>query len=134
MAGLRDSDPHRRPLVVDTTAIIDLLRGDPGARSWLRALPARPYCSEITRVEVTRGLRSAERAPTYRLFETLHWVALTKEIAALAGELGRSYRRSHTGLAVADLVVAATATRLDADLASHNVRHFPMFPGLKPPY
>jgi predicted nucleic acid-binding protein len=134
MTGLREGDPYGRPLVVDTTAIIDLLRGDPGAKSWLGALPAPPYCSEITRVEVTRGLRSAERAPTYRLFEVLRWVALTKEIAALAGEFGRSYRRSHTGLAVADLVVAATATRLEAELASHNVRHFPMFPGLKPPY
>lgn len=125
---------HRPRLVVDTTVIIDLLRGDQGVRAWLHALPAAPWCSEITRVEVTRGLRSAERAPAHRVFAGLRWVALTEEVATLAGELGRDYRRSHTGLGVADLVVAATAMRLGADLATHSVRHFPMFPGLTPPY
>jgi predicted nucleic acid-binding protein len=50
-----------------------------------------------------------------------------------AGALGRRYRQSH-GLAVADLVIAATAIELDAQLATANTRHFPMFRGLTPPY
>jgi predicted nucleic acid-binding protein len=35
---------------------------------------------------------------------------------------------------VADLVIGATALELGLPLASLNVRHFPMFPRLKPPY
>lgn len=51
-----------------------------------------------------------------------------------AGELGRAYRQSHPGLGVVDLVVAATALGLNAELATSNVRHFPMFVGLEAPY
>jgi predicted nucleic acid-binding protein len=36
--------------------------------------------------------------------------------------------------AAADLVVAATAEQLDAELVTTNVRRFPMFDGLVPPY
>jgi hypothetical protein len=35
---------------------------------------------------------------------------------------------------VADLIIAATAEQLDLPLATTNLRHFPMFKGLKPPY
>jgi len=35
---------------------------------------------------------------------------------------------------VADLLIAATAGQLNLPLATTNVRHFPMFTGLKPPY
>jgi predicted nucleic acid-binding protein len=37
-------------------------------------------------------------------------------------------------LNVPDLVIAATALELGAMLATANVRHFPMFAGLTPPY
>jgi predicted nucleic acid-binding protein len=128
------AESQTRLVVVDTTVLVDLLRGEPEAKAWLAALPTAPYCSEITRVEVIRGLRSAERAPAHRLFAGLRWVPLTDQVATLAGELGRDYRRSHVDIAAADLVVAATAMRLDADLATHNVRNFQMFTGLAPPY
>ena len=56
-----------------------------------------------------------------------------EQIARRAGGLGRTYRRSHL-LASADLVIGATAQELSAELATANVRHFPMFEGLEPPY
>ena len=37
-------------------------------------------------------------------------------------------------MATADLVIAASALELGLDLATLNVRHFPMFEGLRPPY
>jgi hypothetical protein len=63
----------------------------------------------------------------------ISWVPLDEQIARRAGRLGRDFRRSH-GLAVADLVIGATAQELGAQLATSNVRHFPMFPGLTAPY
>jgi hypothetical protein len=54
-----------------------------------------------------------------------------ERIACRAGELGRRYRRSHPGLALADLLIAATALELAQPLATLNVRHFPMFPRLR---
>ena len=97
-------------------------------------MPQIPTCSEVTRVEVLQGLRSPERRAAEALFETLNWADIDEGIARRAGELGRRWRRSHPGLAVADLVIAATALELGQPLATLNVRHFPMFPRLKPPY
>ncbi|MDQ3766313.1 MAG: PIN domain-containing protein [Actinomycetota bacterium] len=91
-------------------------------------------CSEITRVEVIRGLPSAERVPAERLFHQLRWVALDEPIARRAGEFGRKWRKSHPGISSPDLVVAATAEQLGADLATSNIRHFPMFKRLQPSY
>ena len=51
-----------------------------------------------------------------------------------AGELGRACRRSHHGIGTVDLVIAATVQELGLELATGNVKHFPMFPGLRPPY
>jgi predicted nucleic acid-binding protein len=120
-------------MLLDTTVLIDVLRGDPAARDWLRSLNGVPACSEISRVEVLRGLRHRERQAAETLMRLLHWVSLDEEVARTAGELGRTWRRSHA-LSTPDLVIAATAQVLGAALATSNVRHFPMFGGLRSPY
>lgn len=120
--------------VCDTTVLIDTLRGRPEADSYLRALAGAPRCSEVTRVEVLRGVRSGERSRTSRLFGVFEWVPVEADIAARAGELGRKFRKTQPGISTADLIVAATALELGADLATSNVRHFPMFPGLRAAY
>lgn len=120
--------------VLDTSVIIDVLRGLPAAIDFVEKLEDVPACSEITRVEVIRGLRSAERAPAERLLQHLRWVALDQPIALRAGEFGRKWRKSHPGISSPDLVIAATAEQLEADLATINVKHFPMFKKLQLPY
>jgi len=120
-------------IVLDTSVLIDVLRGDAGAVRYAAGLSDVPACSEITRVEVLRGLRSAERRPTGRLFATLRWIPVDETIARAAGEFGRTFRRSH-GLSVPDLVVAATCEVHGARLATTNTRDYPMFRGLRTPY
>ncbi len=120
--------------VLDTTVLIDHLRGVPEAREYLRSLPSIPTCSEVTRAEVLKGLRNSERRAAEALFGVLLWADVDEQIARRAGELGRRYRRSHPGLALADLLIAATALVLDQPLATLNLRHFPMFPRLRAPY
>lgn len=121
-------------ILVDTSVLIDLLRGHQAARDYLRGLDELPLASEVTRVEVLRGLRPAERGVTERLFDALRWVAIDEAIARRAGELGRRWDRHRPGIALADLVIAATAEHVGAALATTNVGHFPMFPELAPPY
>jgi predicted nucleic acid-binding protein len=48
--------------------------------------------------------------------------------------LARKHRRAYSGIDEADYLIAATALLLEADLLTTNVRHFPMLPGLQPPY
>jgi predicted nucleic acid-binding protein len=121
-------------MLLDTTVLIDHLRGDPPARAFLLGLDAAPACSEVSRVEVLQGLRSAERGAAEELFAVLSWVPIDEAIARRAGEIGRRYRRSHPGLSLADLVIGATAVELGLPLATRNVRHFPMIRSLRPPY
>jgi hypothetical protein len=121
-------------VLLDTSVIVDILRAFDPALRYARSLEDVPTCSEITRVEILRGLRSRERGPTERLFATLRWIDVDEPIARRAGELGRMWRRSHPGISVPDLVIAATASELGAELATLNVRHFPMREGLEPPY
>jgi predicted nucleic acid-binding protein len=121
-------------IVLDTSILIDILRADPAALEYIRGVGELPSCSEVTRIEVVRGLRRTERTSTERLFQTIRWVPLDEPIARRAGELGRRWDRHRPGISIADLVIAATAEHVDADLATTNARHFPMFEGLEPPY
>jgi len=121
-------------VLCDTSVIIDILRNFAPAVAWARTLPEPPVCSEITRVEVLRGLRTDDRRTTERLFGAIAWVGLDEAISRRAGELGRASRRSHQGIATADLMIAATAAEHGHELATLNLRHFPMIPGLHSPY
>lgn len=121
-------------VLLDTSVVVDILRAFPPALRYAHTLDDVPTCSEVTRVEVLRGMRSAERSSTERLFRTLRWIALDESIARRAGELGRAFRRSHQGISTPDLVIAATADELDLRLATLNVKHFPMLGALRAPY
>jgi predicted nucleic acid-binding protein len=120
--------------VIDTTVIIDILRGHQPAIDWATSVDRRLVASEVTRIEVMRGLRSHERGAAERAFAAFRWLDVTESIARRAGDLGRRWRRSHRSIGLADLVIASTAIDLDAELATSNVRHYPMFPQLRPPY
>jgi predicted nucleic acid-binding protein len=121
-------------VVLDTTVVIDHLRDATLTQAWFATLSDAPFCSEVTRVEVMQGLRSHERSVAENFLAGVDWVPVSEPIARLAGELGRRYRRSHSGISVVNLIVAATAVHLGAELATANVRHYPMFPRLRPPY
>ncbi len=123
-----------QPFVLDTSVIIDVLRGRAAAKEWLASMTSIPVCSEVTRTEVLRVVRSPERAPTERLLQALRWAPVDERVSRDAGELGRRFRRSHAHIGVADLLIAATCLSLDAALATMNVRHFPMFESLARPY
>jgi predicted nucleic acid-binding protein len=79
-------------------------------------------------------MRRSEESAILELFDHIEWIPVDDALAERAGRLANSYLRSHPGIGAVDYVIAATAERLAADLWTSNVRHFPMFPGLQPPY
>lgn len=121
--------------LVDTSVLIDHLRGDAAAYAALRSAreAGALHASEITRVEVLAGMRPREQDRTLMLLGSLTWHPVTSHLAEVAGELGRRWLRSHR-LDAADLVIAATAIDTGSDLLTRNVQHFPMFPDLTAPY
>jgi predicted nucleic acid-binding protein len=124
-------------IVVDTSVLIDHLRGDPRARDALKSAISsrhRLFASVMTKVEVLAGMRPAEETRTRALLDLLEWVPVSDSIAERAGELARSYLQSHPGVDTVDYVIAATSEHLEAKLWTLNAKHFPMFSKLPDPY
>lgn len=124
-------------VLVDTSILIDHLRGNSGARQVLRTAAdsgQRVVASVVTKVEVLAGMRSAEEVKTRRLLDVVDWVDVDVAIAERAGTLANQYLRSPPGVDPIDYIIAATAQALDADLWTTNLKHFPMFPELASPY
>lgn len=123
-------------VLVDTSVLIDYLRGHQGAAELLGAERAASslHASEITRLEVLAGMRAEEETGTRSLPSTLIWHPVDVDVAEEAGALGRRWLPSHHTIDSADLAIAATAIRTGARLLTRNLRHFPMFADLRPPY
>lgn len=125
-----------RVILVDSDVLIAHLRGFEPARAWLRkARTSGPLAVSVVSIaELTGGMRSAERREVWALLSALRAEPVTKLVARRAGEFMRQYRRSHNGIAIADYLIAATAELRGQQLATLNVRHFPMFADLQPPF
>lgn len=124
-------------LVCDTSVLVDVLRGDERATGLLSDRASggdQLWGVVVTRSEILAGMRSGERRATLALLDSLRWLDVEVELADLAGEMARRYRRSHPGVELPDYIVAAGAELLGATLLTLNVKHFPMFPGLEPAY
>lgn len=123
--------------LLDTSVAIDHLRGYPRATAVLEDLlrsDGAVAASELTRFELLAGVRADERNDLETLFLAVDWVPLTEDIARRAGSYARAYRASHAGIGAVDYLIAGTASTLETDLLTTNVRHFPMFEGLQAPY
>lgn len=123
-------------VVVDTSVLIDYLRGREEARTLLEheRLEGPLHASEMTRLETLAGMRRSEERSTRLLLSTFVWHAVDGAIAEEAGALGRQWLSSHANIDGADLAIAATVLLTDSRLMTRNVRHFPMIPGLRAPY
>ena len=123
-------------VLVDTSVLIDVLRGEAAAADLLRDARANGslHASEVTRLEVLAGMRPLEEVATRALLAVLTWHPLDEGVADKAGELGRTWLPGNRGIDAADLAIAATTVLLDAQLLTKNVKHFPMFKGLHAPY
>jgi predicted nucleic acid-binding protein len=123
--------------LVDTSVMIDHLRGHPGARAVLeraRADGERLIASVLSKIEVLAGMLPAEERATRQLLRVFEWIPVDDPLAERAGVLAHSFVRSHPGVDPVDYAIAATTERFDAVLWTRNRRHFPMFSGLREPY
>jgi predicted nucleic acid-binding protein len=121
--------------ILDSSVLIDVSRGRADATAYLEAAAEAGELWSVTpvRTELWAGARPNEIALIASLLGRLRWQDVTISIADLAGQYANQYRRTHH-ISFIDLALAAATTELEADLATLNVRHFPMFPDLRPPY
>jgi predicted nucleic acid-binding protein len=117
--------------LLDTTVLIDALRGRPAAERLreLREVGAVLYTCAINVEEIVRGVGPGEEQAVGRMFAGLRLVPLGRAEGERAGAWRREFAAAGVTLAQADCLVAAGAAAVGARLATGNPKDFPM-PGL----
>lgn len=116
-------------ILLDTTVLIDLLRGRTGAsrRLWaLREVGDQPYACAVNVEEIVRGLRQHEEEAARSLFGGLRIVPFDAREGWHAGTWRRRFAARGQTLTQADCLVAAAALSIGGRLATGNPRDFPM--------
>jgi len=130
-------------LVLDTSVLIDaerrLLAVDQMLEGLGRYDADECAVSSISLMELAHGLvragTDAKRAIRAQFLDDLRAgisiIAVSGEIAIRAGELDGLLRQVGVTIGAADVLIAATALLNDYAVATFNVRHFRLVPGLE---
>lgn len=123
-----DFTPAASGLLLDTTVLIDVLRGRPAVDRLgrMRIGGQRPHVCAISVEELWRGVRVAERPGLERLLDGLRIAPLGRRQGEVAGAWRQRYAGAGITLSQADCLIAAAAVGVGARLATGNPRHFPM--------
>lgn len=137
-------EPTFLGLILDTSVVIAAERRGHSVRQILEQLKTsygeiEIGLSVVTVVELTHGIQRAgteERRQRRQAFvdELIRAVPVhpvTIETARLAGRIEGNQAALGVTIAFEDLLIAATALQLDFGVATGNVRHFEVIPGLR---
>lgn len=115
-------------LLLDTTVLIDVLRGRPAAERVraLRDTGQTPWICAVNAEEVLRGARSTEERIMTRFLGGMRLARLELIEGERAGRWRREYAARGVTLSQADCLIAAAAIGVGARLATGNPKHFPM--------
>ncbi len=116
------------PLVLDTTVLIDALRGRPAADR-IRGLLEGGELLLTTAVnveEIVRGLREPEQPALDSLLTGLRVLPVRRREAERAGRWRREHAARGITLHQTDCLIAAATVGVTGRLATANVKDFPM--------
>ena len=120
-------------MLLDTCILVDCLRRDERAWSFILGLPAKPKISAITIAELYAGLRANEGPLVVSMLNTYEALEVNADVAIQAGHWLNRYTKSH-GLGIGDALIAATAHEHGLTLATLNTKHFSMLDAVHRPY
>ena len=116
------------PLVLDSTVLIDALRGRPAADRIEDLMIANELLltTAVNVEEIVRGLRPADENALELLLTGLRIVPIRRIEAERAGRWRREFASRGSTLHQADCLIAAAAYTAGGRLATANVKDFPM--------
>jgi predicted nucleic acid-binding protein len=121
-------------ILIDTCVFVDCLRGRQPALAFLEQVQGELLVSGVTIAELAAGARhQSDRALVDDVTAGCRIVDLDAVTARLGGAFKQRFRPSH-GTDLLDALIAATAERERARLATVNRTHFPMLDDLLVPY
>lgn len=118
-------------LLLDSTFVIDHLRGVPAAVEGMAAIVENgdePYVTEVVVCEVRAGLRAEDERYLVALLEPIEFVQPGPEQALTAGRWRAELRAHGRTLSLADSLIATAAESLGATVLTRNVRDFALTP------
>jgi hypothetical protein len=116
-------------VLLDTTVLIDLLRGRSGAIGRLRRLREEgdlAFVCAVSAEEIGRGVRAGAEPGAEQLLAGLRPAILGPADGWIAGEWRRRFAARGRTLSQADGLIAAAALALGGRLATGNPKDFPM--------
>jgi len=114
--------------LLDTTALIDFLRGDRQTHALLQVLSEKAHLAAcpITVAEVFAGAKEKELPGVERFLSSLKFYSIDYEASRLAGRWRYTYARAGVTLSLPDTLIAAVAVLNNLALVTANRRHYPM--------
>lgn len=119
-------------IICDTDIMVDVLRGNPGAISWLGANSRETIALPgLVVMELLQGCRNkAEQNLVNKTLKTYHLLWPSREACDRALRHFASHHLSH-GIGIIDALIAETAVEADAPLCTFNQKHYLPHPKLK---
>lgn len=117
--------------LLDTTFVIDHIRGDPDARATMARLVARGdqlFVNEVVVAESWSGAHSSVDPDLEAFLRFIEFVQPGPEVAKAAGRWRADARLRGWVLSMTDALIASAAISLDASLLTRNLRDFALTP------
>lgn len=118
-------------MILDTTFLIDVLRGDEEVVEWERDLDENGtgFATSISVLELWEGIQradasDAERERVRRLLDGIHHADFDAPSAMTAGEVSAALTDTGQEIDVEDVMIGAIALRRDQPVLTRNAEHF----------
>lgn len=124
-------------MILDTSFLIDVLRGSDAVREWERELDetGKGVVTAITVMELWEGIHLAdatadERSRVRELLEGLRTAPFDDNSGRVAGEFSAKLTADGTPIDIEDVMIAAIARRENEPILTGNPDHFDQVPGV----
>lgn len=118
-------------MILDTTFLIDVLRGREDVTARVEELDARgtPGVSSVTAMEIWEGIQLSdasddESAAVESLLTEIDEFPFDRDCAMAAGEINATLQRKGKPVDETDVMIAATGLVYDRPIVTRNVDHF----------
>lgn len=120
--------------LIDTSILVDYLRGKSQAIDYVRNLKGDLCVSVITVAELYAGANSqAEESGLEEFMLAFKILDFNHELARMAGHIRRDYGKKY-GTGFADALIAATAFSCQAVIVTLDKKHYQMLKKVEIPY
>lgn len=118
-------------MILDTTFLVDVLRGDSDVADRLEAVDesGTPFVSAVTMMELAEGIQlsdasDAEQMAVTDLLRDVNEIPFDRSCAMRAGELNADLIQAGQPVDETDVMITATALVHDYPVVTRNISHF----------